>query len=491
MSDDLDLLIRRAASAHLALAPSSVLTTPGISGVDDEDDLVARAMRRIDDPAYLAQLAPFDPEALMTSEPDHDPDSDHPTSAATKAPSKAAAPAGTDDSGLHDIRALAQNAKQRISRKMPTVTDADDAMWASQTGQLKAIALPEPARLIALPELPRTEEAELARATAARVEARGTGAVTATAAADVTAFQAAQPRKRTGMWLGVAGVAAAAAVVVVVVAGGGSKSKSAGSEPTTVASAPPPPPPSAPSIETVGAPSAPGPAADSAATAGMAATATDIAPATAPARVEEGRSGAGSGSAPDKREAAKDPRGAGDVDPKVTRAVAGGAPAPGGAGAGKEPKATTDPKATGDKTDPKGSKPGAGSGSGSGAAAATGNGEKSIDDLLGDATPKGPGGGASTPKLEKKGLDGKDIKAGMAPLAGRAQACYDANGVAGHVKIKAVVDPSGKVIKVDATGEFAGTPTGSCVAAAVKAGASFPPWDGAPMTINYSYTLNE
>ena len=486
MSDDLDQLIRRAASAHLALAPSSVLTTPGVSGVDDEDDLVARAMRRIDDPAYLAQLAPFDPEALMTSEPDHDPDSDHPTSAATKAASKAAAASsGTDDSGLHDIRALAQNAKQRISRKMPTVTDADDGMWASQTGQLKAIALPEPARLIALPELPRTEDAELARATAARIEARGASAATATAAADVTAFQAAQPRKRTGLWLGVAGVAAAAAVVVVVVAGGGgSKSKSAGSEATTVASAPPPPP-SAPSIETVAAAAAPGPAADSAATGGTAAVATDSAAATAPARVEEGRSGAGSGSAPDKREVAKDPRAAGDVDPKATRAVAGAGSAAGGAAAGKEPKPTTDPKVTGDKTDPKGGKPGAGSG----AAAATGNGEKSIDDLLGDATPKG--GGDSTPKLEKKGLDGKDIKAGMAPLAGKAQACYDANGVAGHVKIKAVVDPSGKVIKVDATGEFAGTPTGSCVAAAVKAGASFPPWDGAPMTINYSYTLNE
>ena len=79
----------------------------------------------------------------------------------------------------------------------------------------------------------------------------------------------------------------------------------------------------------------------------------------------------------------------------------------------------------------------------------------------------------------------------MGPLAGKAQGCYDANGVAGHVKVKAIVDPSGKVTKVDAVGEFAGTPTGTCVAGVVKAGASFPAWDGAPMTVNYSYTLNE
>jgi hypothetical protein len=79
----------------------------------------------------------------------------------------------------------------------------------------------------------------------------------------------------------------------------------------------------------------------------------------------------------------------------------------------------------------------------------------------------------------------------MAPLASKAQNGYDRHGVAGHVKVKAVVDPSGKVTKVDATGEFAGTPTGSCVAGVVKAGASFPAWDGAPMTVNYSYTLNE
>ena len=78
----------------------------------------------------------------------------------------------------------------------------------------------------------------------------------------------------------------------------------------------------------------------------------------------------------------------------------------------------------------------------------------------------------------------------MGAVARQAQGCFDQHGVAGHVKIKATVDPSGKVTKADAQGEFAGTPTGACVAAAAKS-ASFPAWTGAPMTISYGFTLTE
>jgi hypothetical protein len=125
------------------------------------------------------------------------------------------------------------------------------------------------------------------------------------------------------------------------------------------------------------------------------------------------------------------------------------------------------------------------------------SGEKSIEDLLNDASggstkPKDTGGGGAAEPTGpvKTALEPKEIKAGMSAVAGAAQACYGANGVAGHVKVKAVVAPSGSVTKADATGEFAGTPTGSCVAAAVK-GASFPSWTGAPMTVTYSFTLQE
>lgn len=483
MSDDLDQLIRQAASAHLALAPARVLTTAGLSGETDADDLVGRALRRLDDPAYLAQLTPFPPgglEAMMMSESDHDPESDRPVAPPTAKP--ASTPAVTEDSGLHDIRALAQNTKQRISRRIPTVTESEDASWASTTGQLKAIALPEPARLVALPELPATTSAkdlELVRATASAVEARGP-----VSAAEPTPITAA-PRKRTALWLGLGGVvAAAAAAAVVMSSGGGGKKKPAAEQvaaapaaaPVIEPAAPPPPPSAAPMGASGLAVAGAGSAAESDAVVATAAAGTPTTPpaVAAPARSDEGRAG--------KPERAADDAGKDKPETDKDRPA-------GGTG-----KAATEPKpGAGDKQDSK-VKAGAGPGSAAttgGGPGGGGGGEKSIDDLLGDATGGGKGGGDAAPKLEKKGLDGKDIKSGMGPIAGRAQACYDEHGVAGHVKVKAVVDPSGKVTKVDAVGEFAGTPTGKCVAAAVLAGAKFPAWDGAPMTINYGYTLNE
>jgi hypothetical protein len=119
---------------------------------------------------------------------------------------------------------------------------------------------------------------------------------------------------------------------------------------------------------------------------------------------------------------------------------------------------------------------------------------KSLDDLIDEAA-----GGAGSPTkkpdaakaaLDKKELTSSDIRTGMGSVSKRAQACYDKFGVAGTVGVKAVVAPSGAITKVSATGSFAGTPTGDCVASAVSS-VSFPAWDGPPMTINYSYLLTE
>jgi hypothetical protein len=150
-------------------------------------------------------------------------------------------------------------------------------------------------------------------------------------------------------------------------------------------------------------------------------------------------------------------------------------------GDGKAVKAggTTDEQKPADKPEPKGKgdkKPGAKS-----------DGEPSFDDLLKEAGVNGAPKKEAA-KLDKKALSGEDMKHGMGAVAGKAQACYQ--GTSGSVSVKLQVAPSGQVTKVSIGAPFAGTPTGDCVAAAVK-GASFPAWDGGPTTVSYSYLLSE
>jgi hypothetical protein len=152
---------------------------------------------------------------------------------------------------------------------------------------------------------------------------------------------------------------------------------------------------------------------------------------------------------------------------------------------------------------------GAGNGNGSGGATkvdlkkggkggkpATGGSGKSLDDLIDEAaggsgdSKKPPSGGDTKPTLDKKELTSGDIRTAMGSVTKRAQACYDKFNQGGTVGVKASVAPSGQITKVTITGAFAGTPTGDCVASVVQ-GVSFPAWDGAPMTVNYSYLLSE
>ncbi|HSK02486.1 MAG TPA: hypothetical protein VK932_14635, partial [Kofleriaceae bacterium] len=92
------------------------------------------------------------------------------------------------------------------------------------------------------------------------------------------------------------------------------------------------------------------------------------------------------------------------------------------------------------------------------------------------------------PKLEKKSLSGDDIKKGMNGVAAKVLACYD--GQQGTASVKLTVAPTGQIQRVAVSGVFAGTPVGACVEAAVQ-GATFPPWDGGPQSVNYSYLLAE
>ena len=69
------------------------------------------------------------------------------------------------------------------------------------------------------------------------------------------------------------------------------------------------------------------------------------------------------------------------------------------------------------------------------------------------------------------------LVAGLNSVRPKISACYNQFKVPGTAMVNVVIAKNGKVTKADVTGKFAGTPTGTCVEAAVKT-ASFPPSDG-------------
>ena len=413
--DELDLRLRAAAAALAGLAPAG--------RVDELALRVEAELAQIDLSPVSPQPAVSKPlESRMTSDTDE-----------KSGPANVTPPSGrTEDSGLHDIKALAQDTRRRISRRITSQHDIDPDLLASSTGSMRMIALPEPAMVVALPEAPasmedvreKMKDPAMAAAAAPTVESMKVAAAAGSGSATVVAV-AADPGTPSGL---AAGVPESDPATAPAVTGAGS-----------VAIAPPP-----------GAGSAAG----------------------GSARTVDGGKGVD-----------KTPRG-GSADVKP---AGGSAAKPGG-----------DAKAAGGgSAKPAGGAVATGAGGGGGP-----KGEKSIEDLLNDASggsskPKdtgggGGGGGGDTAPTgpTKTSLEPKEIKAGMSAVAGAAQSCFGKHGVAGHVKVKATVTSSGSVSKVDATGEFAGTPTGACVAGAVK-GASFPSWTGAPMTVTYSFTLQE
>jgi predicted Zn finger-like uncharacterized protein len=111
----------------------------------------------------------------------------------------------------------------------------------------------------------------------------------------------------------------------------------------------------------------------------------------------------------------------------------------------------------------------------------------SLDALLNDAAPrassrpkvsdddKKSGGGSSS---EGAGALPKNaLVAGLNGVRPKVSNCYNQFKVPGTAMVNIVIGKSGKVTSATVTGKFAGTPTGTCVEAAVKT-ASFPPSDG-------------
>ncbi len=389
-----------------------------------------------------------------------------------------APPSSADDSGLHDIRSLAETTKKRLSKKVTAQPSTEDVL-ASSSGSFRGIALPEPAKMVSLPalaELPSAAEtkakdkAAKAVKKAAPVEAKAGPAardddkaavaavVAATVAKPVAAIAAVPAFKapgkapansnntRTIALVGI-GLAAAAGVVLMVSSRRGGEAAQA---PQAVAQSAPPPPTARATAEAIAAPAA------------------------APAPVEVAATGAAGG----EGSAAVVVPPAGDAGP--ASATAHGKKPAAGKGSGKADDHTT-VTATIIETPSKGEVPKAPGGT-------KGNGDPSFDDLLKEAGVQDGTKKEAAPTLAKKSLSTEDITHGMGALTKQAQGCY--KGTQGQASVKLTVAPSGKVTKVTVGGVFAGTPEGQCVSSLAQ-GVSFPPWDGGPQTVNYSYLLSE
>ncbi len=436
------------------------------------DDRLRAAMKSLDDavpPGYfealpnriLPRLEATKMQTDTTSGNDHD---DH-----------SAAPPPTDDSGLHDIRNLAETTKKRLSKKVTAQPMTDDVL-ASSSGSWRNIALPEPAKMVSLPELAelptkaeiKAKDKAAKAAKPAEVIAPAASASTSHAAAPVAAVapiatRAAAPRgnqTRTIALVGL-GLAAAAGVALIVrsQSGGTAATDTSGlvAANTVTAPAPAPAPVVAPVV--TGAPISPPPAVLAGERAESAAAAPTQDPTPAPPPPAAAQVARAATPAPKHGNV----KGAGDAGGKAAIAKPTDKPAAAPVGAASTADA---PKASAKPGDP------------------------SFDDLLKEAG-VADGGGAkkdATPHLDKKSLSGDDITRNMGALASKAQACY--KGTQGTASVKMTVAPSGKVTKVTIGGAFAGKPEGQCVAALAQS-ATFPPWDGGPQTVNYSYLLSE
>lgn len=398
-----------------------------------------------------------------------------------------------EDSGLHDIRSLAQSAKMRLSKQIIAPTPPDDII-ASSSGGWKAVALPEPAKMISLPELAElpskkdikaaqkaakaeAKEAKEAEAReskkdipiasldakrAEKADKKAAAAVEASAsvsAAPVIGSRLAQPKTGgngkliAGIGLG---VAAAAGITFFVVTQTGKKSEPEKPKQVAIASTPIEPEKKAEPAAMPPPPEAPKDQVAQEAKADEKPTESDKNPEL------------GTAVAADAKVAAKTPTKA------MTKSAAGA-----GAKSEDEKPETTVTKTESKKPEEKKAKAGAGSGSGEA--------EPSFDELLNEA-------GVSkekkveAPKLEKKSLDAGDFKKGMGAIDAKAKSCYA--GTQGTATVKLTITNDGHVKSVSVSGAFANTPVGECVANAVR-GATFPPWDGGPQSFGYNFLLSD
>jgi hypothetical protein len=424
---------------------------------DDLDALLRTAMKTLDEqvPSGYFEALPGRTLARLAAE-EGTMQAGSTSGTEAKSSPATAAPPGTpqadEDSGLHDIRNLAQTTKERISSKKistGSVTKTDEELLASASGSWKSLALPQPASMIALPDVASLPHASVVESTPV---AKPMFAST-TAAAKAAAAPA---KSRKVMAIAGVGIAAAAGVTLFVTmqSKGTAPDAAPTSVPTpTVVAAAPPPAPAAPVVQHIDdpAPSTGNAAAGSAAEAAVAPAQPVTTTTTPPPPAKIATKSRGKTAEPAAHSAKPTAIAKADVPPQTT--------------------ATPPPAAASDNTK-KSEKPAGG--------------DESFDALLKEA------GVADKPKdapvLDKKELSANDFKAGMSAIQSKAQGCF--KGTQGMATVKLVIAPSGKVTRVTVTGKFSGQPEAACVTAAVKS-ATFPPWDGGSQTMGYSFLLSE
>lgn len=390
----------------------------------------------------------------------------------------------TEDSGLHDIRNLAQSTKQRLSSKRMGTSPpvSEDDLIASSSAGFKAVALPQPAKMVSLPELaelPSKKEVLAKEKAAAKVEKAVAKAEKAVAKVEAVApavetpaalparkpafsLPSAQKKSKKGVIAIVGiGLAAAAGAAIFVT----TQNKDSAAKQTAPAVA----------ATNTAAPAAPNGIAAGGAGAGSAAISADVqkaqdevAKAEADAEKERAELAAAQAAAPAETKTDVPVK----APPKTTK------------GHGAKDKVETTPVKN-DETKPtdkgkdlsKKDAPKTGSG---------GEAEPDFNDLLKQAGVKEQG--PKKPVLEKKELTGGDFMSAMGAVKSKALACY--KGTQGTATVKMTISPNGQIAKVSVSGPFATTPEGACVVSAVKS-ASFPPWDGHPASFTYPILLSE
>lgn len=464
---------------------------------DDVDQLLLAAMKHLDGETPSGYFDSLSERVIARLEGDSSMHTEPSTPHAAADPA-APPPPRDEDSGLHDIRNLARSTKERLSSRRITGSNApvEDDVLASSSAGWKAVALPEPARMVALPELSDLPSAAEVKArdkadkAAARKAAKDLATVAPTAgssvpslataaAVTVTPIEHARARaakkSNTGRNAALAALGVAAAAGIIVVAMSSTKSADrattqaadrtgaapAGARAETAA----PAAPIAPQVTSLNA-AAP---AGSAQQVDSVPAVTTTPPATPPETVGNAANG-DTNAALAQPMTSKSSTGNAKVPPlkkQITKPVTGKQPPP---PPDQKQQDTKDQKVPGVES-PKSKAPQ----------------DQSLDDLLKDSN------GAEVkkdtkPKLDKKQLTTGDITSGMGALTAKAQACY--KGTQGTASVRVTVAPSGQVTKVSVGGAFAGKPEASCVEGLVR-GLSFPPWDGGPQSFAYSYLLSE